>query len=105
VVSEQSARTSLSFDGSKIRFETQGNDPKSFPAQTREKVNPRVVSECYAKLLNLCPHRYHRARGADAKPARARALAAHKDFFTLWKDADPDIQFLKDPKGEYAKLQ
>jgi hypothetical protein len=24
-------------------------------------------------------------------PARVRALAAHKDFLTLWKDADPDI--------------
>jgi len=27
--------------------------------------------------------------GAEA--ARVRALAAYKDFLTLWKDADPDI--------------
>jgi hypothetical protein len=41
--------------------------------------------------------------GADA--ARVRALAAYKDFLTLWKDADPDIPILKQAKTEYAKLQ
>ena len=43
--------------------------------------------------------------GADADPARVRALAAYKDFLTLWKDADPDIPILKQAKAEYAKLQ
>jgi eukaryotic-like serine/threonine-protein kinase len=33
------------------------------------------------------------------------ALRAYQDFFTLWKDADPDIPILKDAKAEYAKLQ
>jgi hypothetical protein len=33
------------------------------------------------------------------------ALAAYKDFLTLWKDADPDIPILKQAKAEYAKLQ
>jgi hypothetical protein len=30
-----------------------------------------------------------------------------KDFFTLWKDAnpDPDIPILKEAKTEYARLQ
>ena len=37
--------------------------------------------------------------------ARSRALAAYKDFLTLWKDADPDIPILKQAKAEYAKLQ
>ncbi len=37
--------------------------------------------------------------------ARVRALAAYKDFLTLWKDADPDIPILKQAKAEYAKLQ
>jgi DNA-binding winged helix-turn-helix (wHTH) protein/tetratricopeptide (TPR) repeat protein len=41
----------------------------------------------------------------DAEAARTRALAAYKDFFTLWKDADPDIPILKQAKAEYAKLQ
>ena len=35
----------------------------------------------------------------------AKARAAYKDFFTLWKDADPDIPILKQAKAEYAKLQ
>jgi tetratricopeptide (TPR) repeat protein len=45
------------------------------------------------------------SRGADADAARVRALAAYKDFLTLWKDADPDIPILKEAKAEYAKLQ
>jgi tetratricopeptide (TPR) repeat protein len=45
------------------------------------------------------------SQGADADAARVRALAAYKDFFTLWKDADSDIPILKEAKSEYAKLQ
>jgi eukaryotic-like serine/threonine-protein kinase len=45
------------------------------------------------------------SQGADADAARVRALAAYKDFLTLWKNADPDIPILKQAKAEYAKLQ
>ncbi|HEX8816367.1 MAG TPA: protein kinase [Terriglobales bacterium] len=45
------------------------------------------------------------SQGADADAARVRALAAYKDFLTLWKDADPDIPILKQATAEYAKLQ
>ncbi len=45
------------------------------------------------------------SQGADADAARTRALAAYKNFLTLWKDADPDIPVLKEAKKEYAKLQ
>ena len=45
------------------------------------------------------------SQGADADAAAVRALAAYKDFLTLWKDADPDIPILKEAKAEYAKLQ
>ena len=45
------------------------------------------------------------SQGADADAARVRALAAYKDFLTLWKDADPDIPILKQAKTEYAKMQ
>jgi hypothetical protein len=45
------------------------------------------------------------SQGADANAARVRALAAYKDFLTLWKDADPNIPILKQAKAEYAKLQ
>jgi eukaryotic-like serine/threonine-protein kinase len=43
------------------------------------------------------------SQGADA--ARVRALAAYKNFLTLWKDADPDIPILKEAKAEYARMQ
>jgi tetratricopeptide (TPR) repeat protein len=42
---------------------------------------------------------------ADADAARVRALAAYKDFLTLWKDADSDIPILRQAQAEYAKLQ
>jgi hypothetical protein len=45
------------------------------------------------------------SQGADADVARVRALAAYRDFLTLWKDADPDIPTLKEAQAEYAKLQ
>jgi serine/threonine protein kinase/tetratricopeptide (TPR) repeat protein len=45
------------------------------------------------------------SRGADADAARVRALAAYKDFLTLWKDADPDIPILKQAKAEYEKVK
>jgi DNA-binding winged helix-turn-helix (wHTH) protein/tetratricopeptide (TPR) repeat protein len=35
----------------------------------------------------------------------ANAHAAYQNFFTLWKDADPDVPILKEAKAEYAKLQ
>jgi tetratricopeptide (TPR) repeat protein len=44
------------------------------------------------------------SQGADADAARVRALAAYKDFLTLWKDAEPDFPILKQAKAEYAKL-
>ncbi len=45
------------------------------------------------------------SQGPDVDANRVRALAAYKDFLTLWKDADPDILILKQAKAEYAKLQ
>jgi len=44
------------------------------------------------------------SQGADADAARVRALAAYKDFLTLWKDADPDLRPLKEAKAEYKNL-
>jgi hypothetical protein len=45
------------------------------------------------------------SQGADADAARVRALAAYKDFLTLWKGADSDIPILIAAKSEYAKLK
>jgi tetratricopeptide (TPR) repeat protein len=49
---------------------------------------------------------------AHLQLARAKVLAkdaesarkAYQDFFTLWKDADPDVPILKQAKSEYAAL-
>jgi serine/threonine protein kinase/tetratricopeptide (TPR) repeat protein len=45
------------------------------------------------------------ATNLAADEFKGKAYAAYKDFFTLWKDADPDIPILKQAKAEYAKLQ
>ncbi|MGB6723374.1 MAG: tetratricopeptide repeat protein, partial [Terracidiphilus sp.] len=45
------------------------------------------------------------AQGADADAARVRALAAYRDFLTLWKEADLGIPILIAAKAEYARLQ
>jgi len=39
------------------------------------------------------------------KAEKAKARAAHRDFDSLWKDADADIPILKEAKAEYAKLK
>jgi tetratricopeptide (TPR) repeat protein len=44
------------------------------------------------------------ARAYVLQDDTAKARAAYNDFFTLWKDADPDIPILKEAKAEYAKL-
>jgi len=44
-------------------------------------------------------------QGIEADAARARSLAAYRNFFTLWKDADPDIPILIAAKAEYSKIR
>jgi hypothetical protein len=44
------------------------------------------------------------SQGADADAAHKRALAAYREFLTLWKDADAGIPILKHAKVEYAEL-
>ncbi len=45
------------------------------------------------------------ARASALAGDAPKAHAAYQDFFTLWKNADPDIPILKQAKAEYAKLQ
>ena len=45
------------------------------------------------------------ARANTLQGDTAKARAAYQDFFTLWKDADPDIPVLIAAKAEYARLQ
>jgi hypothetical protein len=45
------------------------------------------------------------ARAYVLQGDRGNAKAAYQDFFTLWKDADPDIPVLQQAKAEYQKVQ
>jgi len=45
------------------------------------------------------------ARAYALEGDTTKARAAYNDFFTLWKDADPDIPILVAAKAEYAKLK
>jgi hypothetical protein len=35
----------------------------------------------------------------------AKARAAYRDFFAIWKDADPGIPILKEAQAEFKKLK
>ena len=45
------------------------------------------------------------ARAYAMQGDTVKARAEYQDFFSLWKDDDPDIPILKEAKAEYAKLQ
>ena len=45
------------------------------------------------------------ARGYALAGDTTKARAKYQDFFTLWKDADPDIPILKEARVEFQKLK
>lgn len=45
------------------------------------------------------------ARAYAMQDDTTKARAAHQDFLTLWKDADPDLPILKRARAEYSKLK
>jgi tetratricopeptide (TPR) repeat protein len=59
-----------------------------------------VLNEPLGALAHLGLGRAYALQGDTFK-----ARATYQNFFTLWKDADPDIPILKQAKAEYAKLQ
>jgi eukaryotic-like serine/threonine-protein kinase len=54
-------------------------------------------------ILALTQARLASASAVASDPAKARAQ--YQSFFTLWKDADPDLPILRQAKSEYAKLK
>lgn len=44
------------------------------------------------------------ARAYAAAEDKTQARAAYENFFSIWKDADPDLLILKQAKTEYSKL-
>jgi serine/threonine protein kinase len=59
-----------------------------------------VMNQPIGSLAHLELGRAHALSGDKVK-----ARASYQIFFTLWKDADPDIPILIAAKSEYAKLQ
>jgi tetratricopeptide (TPR) repeat protein len=63
--------------------------------------HPGIVQNfLFASLAHLELGRAYAISGDQAK-----AKTAYQDFFTLWKDADPDIPILKQAKADYAKVE
>jgi eukaryotic-like serine/threonine-protein kinase len=83
-------------------------------AQLRAQQGKEAVAE-YQKILDHPGVALNSPTGALARLGLARAYAlqgdiararaAYQDFFTLWKDADPEVPVLIAAKGEYARLQ
>jgi serine/threonine protein kinase/tetratricopeptide (TPR) repeat protein len=63
--------------------------------------HPTVVAN--NPLFTLAHLGLARARKLQGQTDKSRA--AYRDFFILWKDADPDIPILEQARTEYAKLQ
>jgi eukaryotic-like serine/threonine-protein kinase len=59
-----------------------------------------VLNEPIGALAHLGLARSYALAGDTSK-----SRAAYNDFFSLWKDADPNIPVLLQAKSEYAKLQ
>jgi len=59
-----------------------------------------VWNEPIGALAHLGVARAYALQGDTAK-----VKAAYQDFFTLWKDADPDVPSLIAAKSEYSKLK
>ncbi|MGC1685742.1 MAG: protein kinase [Candidatus Acidiferrales bacterium] len=60
-----------------------------------------LVQNCSTGALSHVGVARAEALAGDSTKARA----AYQDFFTLWKDADPDIPILRDAKAEFDKLK
>jgi DNA-binding winged helix-turn-helix (wHTH) protein/Flp pilus assembly protein TadD len=77
------------------------NEPAKAAAQFQMVLDARDAGwwQVYAPLAQL-----GLARAYSAQADQEKTRKAYDEFFTTWKDADPDIPILKQAKAEYAKL-
>jgi DNA-binding winged helix-turn-helix (wHTH) protein/tetratricopeptide (TPR) repeat protein len=79
----------------------QAGSPKEAAAQFQKLIdNHGSAVTVYWALAHLGLARAHASDGE-----RDKAQEKYREFFALWKDADPDIPILIAAKSEYAKLQ
>ena len=64
---------------------------------------PRIPASPTQSVLTRLAH-LGLARAYALSGDTAKAKTAYNDFFTLWKDADPDIPILIAAKSEYTNL-
>ena len=76
-------------------------EPAQAAAQLEELLGHRGSGwwHIYAPLAQLGLGRAYAMQGE-----RDKSRKAYDDFFTTWKDADPDIPILRQAKAEYKKL-
>ena len=77
-------------------------DPDEHAIEFQKLLDHRgiVINYPLASLAQLGLARSYALAGDSAK-----TKAAYQAFFTLWKDADPEIPLLKEAKTEAARLQ
>ena len=71
-------------------------------AQFQKMLNHRGLN-CVNPIYSLS--QLGLARALAMQRDNAKAKTAYQDFFSTWKDADPDVPVLKQARAEYAKLQ
>jgi tetratricopeptide (TPR) repeat protein len=78
------------------------NRPSNAIAEFQKLIDHRVVRPDTPYLVLA---RLGLARAYILGGNKDKAGAAYQEFFTLWKDADPDIPILSQAKAEYAGLK
>jgi eukaryotic-like serine/threonine-protein kinase len=78
----------------------QMREGKKAAEEFQKIVDHRGIDPFDFPLANLGLARAYTLQGDTAK-----ARVKYQDFFSLWKDADPDVPILKQARAEYAKLQ
>ena len=86
---------------------------RPFPIAVAGHEGPEAAAE-FQKILDHPGIVLNEPIGAPAHLGLARACAlsgdtpkaraAYQDFFTLWKDADPDVPILRAAKSEFSRL-
>jgi len=85
--------------GAEAAVEFQATIDKKYPGAIIDRRHFRTYDSVRAVAVLWLARAYALSGESD------KARAAYQDFFTLWKDADPDIPILREARAESAKLR